>query len=221
MLRAFAFTVLATIVSVPLLASASDIQGVYMEARTCQIFTGPCFANAEFGLTGKDAIMAWSINKGSHLGVDLTGLSTVVVVNASHTLANGGIDDAKDVKSVIVVDERATSEQRDALVDFAKLQIGRAGDAVVRVESAPIAMTLDIANLSGQLSAGKTVKLSTRKARPGDCICTNEVAYYPPLAKLQNFVPGVSIEAEFNGRGLGTKWSVPNTRTSYMGLFAF
>lgn len=200
---------------------ASEIKGYYMEARTCQIYTGPCFANAESALTGKDAIMAWNVKEGSHNGVELSGLSVVVVVHASDTLGSGGIDDAKEVKSMIVVDQRASESQRKALIDFAKVRSGRAGDAVARVDLAPIAMDLDIGNLTGELSAGKAVKLTTRQARPGDCICTNEVAYYPPLSKLQNFVPGVAIDAEFTGRGLGTKWSMPNSRTSYMGLFAF
>lgn len=202
-------------------ASAAEIEGFYLEARTCQIFTGPCFANAEFGLTGKDAIMAWSVEKGAHQGVDLAGLNAVMVICSSETLANGGIDDAKQIKSVIVVDERASLAQREALIDFVKQQSGRAGNAVVRTDAAPIRMSLDLANLNGELAAGKSIRLSTRKARPGDCICTNEVAYYPPLAKLQNFVPAVSIEAAYSGRGLGTTWSMPNTRTAYMGLFSF
>ena len=42
---------------------AAPPSGNYIEARTCQIYTGPCFANGEVGLTGKDAIMTWQINK--------------------------------------------------------------------------------------------------------------------------------------------------------------
>ena len=56
--------------------------------------------------------------------------------------------------------------------------------------------------------------------RATDCICTNEVAYYPPLTRLENFAAGVSTEAEFKGRGLGSRWSAPNSRSAYMGTFA-
>ena len=202
-------------------ATASEMRGCYLESRTCQVYTGPCFANAEINLTGKDAIMAWKIDEGTHTGVDLSGLAVVVVLNASDTFASGGIRDAKEVKSIILVDNRATAEQRDALVDFAKQQTGRAGEAVVRIDSAPIEMSLDVGTLTGTLSAGKNVKLTTRKARPGDCICSNEIAYYPPLAQVTNFAPGVSIESEFSGRGLGTQWSMPNSRSAYMGVFEF
>ena len=76
-------------------------------------------------------------------------------------------------------------------------------------------------NLKGNLAAGEIVKLSTRKAKSTDCICTNEVAYYPPLAKVDQFAAGVSIEAEYKGRGLGTRWSTPNSRSAYMGTFQY
>ena len=77
MLRTFVGLILAATTS---LSSASEVGGVYMETRTCAVYTGPCFANAEMGLTGKDAIMAWSIESGAHDGVDVAGLNVVVVV---------------------------------------------------------------------------------------------------------------------------------------------
>ena len=43
---------------------------------------------------------------------------------------------------------------------------------------------------------GEFARLKTRKARHGDCICSNESAYYPPLTKLKGFVPGVTIEGD-------------------------
>jgi hypothetical protein len=192
-----------------------------LETRTCQVYTGPCFANGEVGLAGKDAIMAWSIQRGQHQGVDLTGLNVVVVLNSSDTLGFGGINDAKRLKSVIVVDEQAKGRQREALIDFAREHAGRAGGAVVRVDVAPIEMSLDVAELKGKLAAGKNVKLVTRKANPGDCICSNESAYYPPLAAVENFVPGVTLEGEFTGRGLGSRWSTPDSRSAYMATFAY
>jgi hypothetical protein len=200
---------------------AESISGFYMESRTCQVYTGPCFANAEFGLTGNDAIMAWHIEEGSQANVNVAGLSVVVVVHTNETLASAGIEGVKEVKSVVFVDERADALQRVALVDFAKSQIGKAAKSIARVESSPITMSLERGTLEGRLDAGKFVKMVTRRARPGDCICSNEVAYYPPLASLTNFAPGVATEAQFAGRGLGTQWSFPESRSSYMGLFAF
>ena len=39
-------------------ARAANISGDYLEARTCSVYVGPCFANAEMGLAGKEALMA-------------------------------------------------------------------------------------------------------------------------------------------------------------------
>ena len=221
MSRLWLLAAAAVVAAVPATLSASEISGTYLETRTCQVYTGPCFANAETALAGKDAIMAWNIEEGQHNGVDLAGLSVVVVINASDTLGFNGVNDPKHLKSAIIVDEKASGAKREALIDFAKNHAGRAGQEVVRVDSAPIAMGLDLGSLSGTLEAGKAVKLSTRKAKITDCICMNEVAYYPPLAKLQNFASGVCIEAEFNGRGLGTRWSTPGARSAYMATFVY
>lgn len=212
---------LALLALLPAMALGSEISGSYLETRTCQVYTGPCFANAEVGIAGRDAIMAWNIEQGQHEGVDLTGLSVVMVLNASDTLGFGGIDDAKQVKSVIFVDHGASGRQRNALVSFAKKHAGRAGQAVMRIQDTPIEMTLDKLDLTGSVTAGDAVKLNARKARPGDCICSNESAYYPPLAQVTNFVPGVTIDGEFKGRGLGTRWSTPGARSAYLGTFAY
>ncbi|MEX0642736.1 MAG: DUF1326 domain-containing protein [Pirellulales bacterium] len=202
-------------------AEAGEVRGHYLEARTCQVYTGPCFANAEMALAGKSALLAWKINEGRHAGVDLAGLSVVVAVSGSDTLGFDGLDDAKELKSVVLVDRKATPEQASALVDFAKKHAGKAGKTVVRVDQAPIEMSLDTAELNGELTVGKTAKLVTRRAKPGDCICANETAFYPPLAKVENFAPGVTVDGHFSGRGLGDQWSIPDSRSAYMATFAY
>ena len=198
---------------------AKEIQGTYVEARTCQVYTGPCFANGEVGLSGKNAVMGWRIDSGDLAGVNLEGLSVAMIVKASHTLGFGGLKDAKTKRCVIVVDEAANTAQSQALQEFALAQTGLDSCQVLAVRKAPINMTLDLTELTATLEVGKLVKLTTRKARPSDCICSNESAYYPPLVKLKGSVPGVTIEGEVTARPLGTRWSIPDSRTAYMGVF--
>ncbi len=200
---------------------ADGIRGTYLETRTCQVYTGPCFANGEIGLAGKDAIMAWNIERGEHAGIDLAGMSVVVVVRSSDTLAFRGLQDARQLKSVVLIDERATQSQQAALLQFAREHAGPAGRHVVDVSVLPIRMSLDEIELRGNLEVGKVVKLTTRRARLGDCICSNESAYYPPLAQVDNFAPGVTLEGRFSGRGFGTRWSTPDSRSAYMGTFTY
>ena len=37
------------------------ISGDYLEVRSCDVYTGPCFANAEMNLTGKEGMLLWSV----------------------------------------------------------------------------------------------------------------------------------------------------------------
>src|SRR5688572_9955417 len=96
--RMHKFALASVLAALPLLANAGEISGNYLEARTCQVYTGPCFANAEINLVGKEGVMAWNIEDGSRDGVDLSGLSVVVVVAGSDTLADKGVNDPKTIK---------------------------------------------------------------------------------------------------------------------------
>ena len=202
-------------------AAADSITGTYLESRTCQVYTGPCFANAEMGLTGKEAMMAWNIETGRQNDIDLAGLSVVMLLAGNETLGFRGMNDPQELKSAIIVDAKATAKQREALIAFAKEHSGRAGKAVVRVDAVPITMSLDSVELRGELKAGDVVNLTTRKAKPGDCICSNEVQFYPPLAEINRFAAGVATAAECQAKGLGTSWSTPESRSAYMGEFRY
>src|SRR5580658_7267139 len=67
---------------------STSINGNYIEARTADVYTGPCFANGEAELMGKEAVFGWKITSGSWHGVDLGGLSIVGAVRGPHTLGN-------------------------------------------------------------------------------------------------------------------------------------
>src|ERR1700692_2453124 len=109
---------LALALSIAGLGTAADITGQYVEARTADIYTGPCYANSEVELTGDLAVMGWKIEKGAWQGVTLDGLSVMGVVHSTTTLGDFMHPDVV-AKSVIIVDDRATTEQRMALQHFA------------------------------------------------------------------------------------------------------
>src|SRR4051794_22362936 len=136
MKRCSVLTALALAV-VALPASAAGITGKYVECRTCDVWTGPCFANAEM-TAGKNAVMGWKVESGTLDGAKLDGLSVVAIVDASDTL---GLEQTGEARAVLIVDEKASAAQRDALVKFARQQGGDLLKNVLKVESAPI--TLD------------------------------------------------------------------------------
>jgi hypothetical protein len=168
---------------------------------------------------GKDAVMAWNVFQGDFQGVDLKGLSVVLVVSGSETLAHEGLADPEQLTSLLVVDDEASPRQREALIAFAKAQAGTAGDSIKSIKTAPIDMKLDTFELCGSLKAGKFADLAVRKAGEKDCICSNERGFYPPLARVENAVPGVATEGEVTARELNTRWSIPGTRSVYLGTF--
>src|SRR5438309_4160166 len=96
--------------------SAAGITGQYIEARTCDIWTGPCFANAEMNLGGKHAVLGWHVDRGELDHVTLDGLNVVAVIAASDTL---GLKQTGTAKAVLIVDSRANDAQKAALVKLA------------------------------------------------------------------------------------------------------
>src|SRR2546430_17370054 len=112
---------------------SQNIRGEYIDARTADVYTGPCFANSESGLVGELAVFGWKVDKGSWQGVDLDGLSVVGAVKASATLGDV-YHPYYPAKAVLIVDERATPEQRIALRGFAQKMGGELLSDIVRVE---------------------------------------------------------------------------------------
>src|SRR3989440_9622353 len=75
----------------PVLAApgiATTISGDYLEVRSCDVYTGPCFANAEMGLAGKEGILVWSVREGTWNGIKLDGLNVIAVVRTDGTLGD-------------------------------------------------------------------------------------------------------------------------------------
>jgi hypothetical protein len=199
--------------------SSAGLRGQYVEARTCDVFTGSCFANADTGLTGKNAVLAWKIDSGAAGGVRLDGLGVVVVVSATDTL---GLKQSGPGRSVILVDEKATTGQRDALVAFAKSQVGKLAGEVVAVRSA--AFGLEICHCDGEacatLKAG-AVKVRTRCIDPShDKACGNEDTLYPPLAKGVRAKAALAVEHSFTGKDLKETWNDGGRRGAFVGTFA-
>src|SRR5437764_10918338 len=92
---------------------ARSVSGNYIEARTADVFTGPCFANGEAEINGKEAVLGWKINNGAWKGVNIAGLGVVAVVRADSTLGDVH-HPSKSIISSLIVDSRANAAQCDA-----------------------------------------------------------------------------------------------------------
>jgi hypothetical protein len=200
-------------------AATTALTGAYIEARTCDIWTAPCFANAEINLAGKHAIMGWNVERGSFQGVDLQGLSVVAVVASTDTL---GFPQAGPSKAVVFVDKDATQRQKDALVRLAKNRAGNLLDHVALVE--PAAIEIHVCDCSGgtcgSLRVGEIARIETRCVDvTHDKACGNESALYPPLALGTKVQPAVAVEHRFDGKMFNQTWKEADRRGAYVGKF--
>ena len=203
-------------------SKAPAISGEYVESRTADVYTGPCFANGEVNLTGREAVMAWHVAQGSWQNVPLTGLSVVAVVQASATLGDP-YSKPLPARAVFIVDSRATKEQQTALVNFAQSQAKGLLNDVAAVEVQPIQFAIDVHGQHGaaRVEAGNMARIATRAISTFDDICHNESVFYQPLAaNLTHAMPAFSSETEYLGNHLGANWRESGRRGSFVGRFA-
>ncbi|MDX1970851.1 MAG: DUF1326 domain-containing protein, partial [Planctomycetaceae bacterium] len=203
------------------LASAATITGEYLEARSCDVYTGPCFANAEMDLAGKEALMAWKVDRGSWNGVSLDGLSVAVVANSEKTMGNTGVFkmQAGKIRSVVLLDQRASKEQQAALLAFVKESASEYTGNVVEVRQ--VAMTLENDHLDGRgvFTAGDVARIETRALAKGDCVCTNEMIFYQPLTKVRDFSPAYTVTHSYTGDALDNTWTMHSQRSAFLATF--
>jgi hypothetical protein len=202
-------------------APAGHVSGEYIESRTADVYTGPCFANSEVNLTGREAVLAWHVDKGTWANVPLDGLSVAAVVSASATLGDA-FSNPLPAKAVLIVDQRANAAQREALVRFAQAQAGNLLSTVVATEAVPIHFTVDrTQHGTASLEVGDLARITTRAIVDTDEICHNEDVYYEPLVShLTHAMPAVASRSSYSGSHLGSTWNESNRRSAFIGTFA-
>jgi hypothetical protein len=200
---------------------AGHVSGEYIESRTADVYTGPCFANSEVNLTGQEAVLGWHVDKGTWENVSLDGLSVAAVVRASATLGDA-FSNPFPARAVLIVDQRANAAQRAALVNFAQAQAGKLLSNVVATETQPIRFTVDTSKHgSASLQVGDLAQITTRAITDADEICHNEDVYYQPLVShLTHAMPAVASKSSYSGNHLGSTWNESNRRSAFIGTFA-
>lgn len=214
--------------------NAVEMRGEYVEARTADVFTGPCFSNAEVFIYGKQAVAAWKVNQGSYKGVDLSGLTVAAAIRSEKTFSE---DSPGDSRGVIIVDEAADSRQREALVEFAREMAGGRLDKVVAVRSAAMGLTVETSSMAMNMEDHKhhgmpqaprasfwvpgLAQILTRPLDDTDHLCGNEVVAYPPLSKGVDVLPAYTLGNKYSGPELGGTWNDRNARSAFVGSFSY
>src|SRR5208283_5641889 len=111
-------------------------------------------------------------------------------------------------RAVLIVDGRADSAQRAALICLARREGGALVRNVVAVQTAPIDLTVGKCDGGGcaRLSAGGA-HLETRCLdAEHDKVCGNESAFYPPLVRDVKVQAALALDHGFSGKGLSETW---------------
>jgi hypothetical protein len=200
-------------------ADAPSIVGQYVETRTAEVFTGGCLMNSEGETGGREALMAWRVDRGSLAGVPLDGLSVVAAVTADVNLGTrelGGIA-PRSIRSVIYVDDRASQAQRGALVTLARsLSNGFVGQ-VVAVK--PVAIGYSRSEHAIAVQAGDaTIDVGTHMAHDVSC---SAMQWFHPLATLDAATLGVTNRQVYSGGLLGRRWEQIDRRSAFFGEFRY
>src|SRR5438128_1925067 len=154
-----------------------SVSGIYVEARTAEVFTGGCIMNSEAETMGKQAVLAWKVDRGTFNGVSLDGLSVVAALSGDRNLGMIEMGGTKPtVSSAVYVDQRANPAQQIALVAMANaLSKGLVG-TIVQVVPAPIQFAdhgSEIAVTAGQAS------LEVNKHLTHDPTCGAQLWFHP------------------------------------------
>ncbi len=218
--RILTVALLALLVSAGGFASEADtsLSGLYLEARTADVYAGHCFANSEVGLTGSEAVLAWNVSEGTYEGVELDGLSVVAVVKAQATLGDPHAD-PYPADSVLIVDDAANADQRAALVSLARDMGGDLLANVLNIQDAPVAADFEGQPGFASLTAGELVEVKTRAITHKDHLCGSEFVYYPPLTEVAEAMPAYTEAHAFRGDDFNTTWSCPLKRSAFVGSF--
>jgi hypothetical protein len=203
-------------------AALKAASGTYVEARTCDVWTGPCFSNSEINLAGDHAVAAWSVEEGRWNGVRLDGLKVVAVIDSKGTL---GTAEEGEARAVVFVDDKADASAERALVEMARSLAPRYLKNVVRLERRAVSLTrtgvgeaaVEVASKGGK---GAEVKVATVPlGGKSDCVCGNEERAYEPLGKASAVECAKTRAHAFSGEGLGVTWSDPGKRSAMLGRF--
>ena len=127
-----------------------------MEVRTCNILC-PCWVGEDPDGGTCDGLLGWRVDCGSIEGVDVSGISIVMMAHIPGNIMQG------NWRAVVYTDEKATAQQEEALLNVFTGKLGRpiadmaklVGE-VVAVERVPI--SADVTEGKGTLKIGQAVE---------------------------------------------------------------
>ena len=212
----FTLTAIALLLTVmsALATQPETVQGEYLEARSVSVYVGACHYGAEYVEGGREATLVWNIHQGTWKGVSLEGLTVAAVVTAQNNLAI----DTSTRRSVLYLDEKATSEQRTAVVDLMTAKRSEILGEIVSTENAPITFSKEGVNYD--LRVGEVLTLSVSRYPCQNCTQPHQI-WYKPIEQLDTPIVGKSTAYRYQDKILSVTWNCgEDTNNVFVGDFA-
>ena len=136
-------------------AAGYQLEGTLLEVCSCDVLC-PCWIGEDPDGGTCDSFLAYNLDKGTIRGVDVSGLTLISAVNIPGNVLAG------NWRQLMLIDDRATEEQADAMLDAFSGKLGGpladlaalVGE-VVAVERAPISH--EIVDGAGTLNVGDKI----------------------------------------------------------------
>lgn len=190
-------------------AGAQEIQGRYVEARTASVMAGACHYNGELVTRGRDAVMAFRIDKGRRGPLDLQGVKAVAMVTSPDNLIAG-----TDRRTILVIDSAATEDQATLAAVELGNRYGKAFGTIVDVRRAPVSFTEKDGLL--EVEAEGYARLSVKALADRACCKMPHLVWYEPLVPVADRQVGFTIKAESKAF---TPWMDAGENTAFHGTF--
>lgn len=195
-------------------SAAPAVTGDYVEARSCNVFAGPCHYGSEYTTAGREAVMAWQVKHGAYAGQALDGLRVVAVVAGDDNLAVAGTPR----RTVFYVDERAAPAQRAALIALLRAKTGADFGRVLAVRAEPIAF--DEQSDGVHVSVARVARLEASKMPDAECCRWPGQRWYDPLAHTQGVRVGNAAVNEYDDTLLNVRWLQSDQNSVLFGSFS-
>jgi hypothetical protein len=207
-----AVVALAASPSKPVTTPSTPIAGDYVEARTASVFAGPCHYNGELLTTGRDAVMAWSINHGTWKGVDLSGVRAAAAVTSDANLS----DDTAQKRSEVVINTTASDAQVSAMADMLNSKCAAGLGQVVSVRRGDVSFKRDAEHY--EFNAAGLGSASVDAMPNHECCKHPELVWYTPLSPITDRRVGFTQFAKYDGK-MSQTWERNEENSAFYGAF--
>lgn len=172
----------------------------YVEDRSNRVFGCYCEWSSENVVSGREATVVWHIRSGCYRGVDLAGVTVAAVIEGEDNLSRGN----PPRKSVLIVSEAASAEQRSAAEAWVRDRYGALLGTVLRVYALPLRFLRqgDLASLK----VGDQLELEMRRARPEVDAMQGATHWYDPFIALEEPILATGLRSKYSGGEFDRRW---------------